>query len=1092
MRPNRTPVLQTVVILLGLLLASTASAQTILYVDDDAPPGGDGLSWSRAFADLQDALEAASGPSGEVTEIHVAEGTYKPDRGTGDRTATFELSNSVSVLGGYGGLRARDPHERDLTSNVSILSGDLLGDDGAEFANYTDNSLHVAVGHAATLDGFTITGGNADAVSETQEDAQGGGLYVAGDLAVNECVFGANHASFSGGAVSGGPTSTLVITNCTFDANRVVGDDIAGGGAIHTRGDLQLTDCEFRNNYTASDQSFAAYGGALYADHFGVTSLTRCTFESNRNDGANAFGGGVFTRRIEGPVTDCVFRDNATTADGGGMYCADATNVAGCLFEANTADRGGGLFKSYEESVTLTHCVFNRNEAAVGGGVYGDGSDLAAINCAFVANIANLGGGAYQQGRGGLFQSCTMYANTAGDTGGGVYSDSLWSDPQDMARLHHCILWHNTDSSGSDEDAQVYFTVPAGAKVNYSCIEGLTGDLGGVKNIGQDPLFVNPKGADGIPGTADDDLHLLPDSPAVNAGDPFFVPESGWLDFDGEQRVQYCLVDLGVDESAFFEDCNANGAPDACECIAGEVLDCNTNRVPDECDVRPTGGGDCNTNGLPDDCDARDAVITLFADPFTAGAIQSDRWPEVVGADAVDVDYVSWPRCLFLDEGGTAESVEVDLSMVPEASLTYNWRTWDTWQHELRTEYWDGAGWRVLTVHDGSGGTLLWESALLDLPAGAFHAGFRLRFVNVAGREPAGWYVDDVEISYVTPTAWSDCNTNRIPDECEPDCNTNGVADECDIRDGMSDDCNTDGQPDECEISQGTSGDCDTDGLLDECEIAGGTAYDCNGNAIPDDCEVADGTAEDCNSNGIPDACDVRAGPGAAVFFENFPDLSLSPERWQAGAGYSFTHHRYVSSPLSLDLDRTDWVETVAVDLYSAQAAQVSYYWLNISTEPGDDLELSYWDGVEWRLFHVEPAGPDVPDWQLATLGLPWAALHDGFRLRLAASCNTPQDDWYIDDLTIMAADDATSWDCDGGGVPDECGVPDSGDADGDGDVDLADYRVFLTCFAGAGAPPGSEKPACLETCRSVFDLDHDTDVDLDDFAAFGSALTGP
>lgn len=44
-----------------------------------------------------------------------------------------------------------------------------------------------------------------------------------------------------------------------------------------------------------------------------------------------------------------------------------------------------------------------------------------------------------------------------------------------------------------------------------------------------------------------------------------------------------------------------------------------------------------------------------------------------------------------------------------------------------------------------------------------------------------------------------DCNTNGIPDGCEPDCNGNGVADQCDITAGTSLDTNGNGFPDECE-----------------------------------------------------------------------------------------------------------------------------------------------------------------------------------------------------------------------------------------------------------------------------------------------------
>ncbi len=42
-----------------LLAVSSAQADTI-FVDDDAPLGGDGLSWATAYRFLQDALDTAS------------------------------------------------------------------------------------------------------------------------------------------------------------------------------------------------------------------------------------------------------------------------------------------------------------------------------------------------------------------------------------------------------------------------------------------------------------------------------------------------------------------------------------------------------------------------------------------------------------------------------------------------------------------------------------------------------------------------------------------------------------------------------------------------------------------------------------------------------------------------------------------------------------------------------------------------------------------------------------------------------------------------------------------------------------------------
>lgn len=87
-------------VLVSIVAASTASGQSVLYVDDDAPAGGDGLTWATAHKYLQDALTAAAGSGGTVTEVRVAKGTYKPDQGAGrtpgDRKATFQLLSAAS------------------------------------------------------------------------------------------------------------------------------------------------------------------------------------------------------------------------------------------------------------------------------------------------------------------------------------------------------------------------------------------------------------------------------------------------------------------------------------------------------------------------------------------------------------------------------------------------------------------------------------------------------------------------------------------------------------------------------------------------------------------------------------------------------------------------------------------------------------------------------------------------------------------------------------------------------------------------------------------------------------------------------------
>jgi len=94
------------VVVCSLVAISTAAAGKVIYVDANAPGINDGAKWHDAYTFLQDALADADS-SEKPVYIKAARGIYTPDcnsavaPGTGDRSATFQLLNGVTLFGDF-------------------------------------------------------------------------------------------------------------------------------------------------------------------------------------------------------------------------------------------------------------------------------------------------------------------------------------------------------------------------------------------------------------------------------------------------------------------------------------------------------------------------------------------------------------------------------------------------------------------------------------------------------------------------------------------------------------------------------------------------------------------------------------------------------------------------------------------------------------------------------------------------------------------------------------------------------------------------------------------------------------------------------
>ncbi len=218
----------TAVLVCFVLAASSAQAQ--LYVDVNATDSPhDGSDWCHAFLTLHEALNVATPP----TVIRVADGTYMPDiTGLSDpREATFQLTNGVTIEGGYAGCGAANPDARGVELYETTLSGDIGVAD-----NNSDNCYHVVTGSGtdatAVLDGFRITGGNADGPSLYDHDVGAGVYNDSGSPTLTDCTFSSNSAAQGGGMYN--YASSPDLTDCAFDRNAVS----SSGGGMYNGYDL--------------------------------------------------------------------------------------------------------------------------------------------------------------------------------------------------------------------------------------------------------------------------------------------------------------------------------------------------------------------------------------------------------------------------------------------------------------------------------------------------------------------------------------------------------------------------------------------------------------------------------------------------------------------------------------------------------------------------------------------------------------------------------------------------------------------------------------------------------------------------------------
>ncbi len=456
---------------LGLTCAVFASsAQTIIYVDDDAPLGGDGTTWQTAFTHLQDAVAAANALD-HTAELRIAQGTYRPDLGDGitpgDTGARFRPSRDFVWLGGYAGLGTPDPDYRDFEVHVTLVSGDLDENDLPGHQNRDGNaSQAIFVSNPiddpsvpCTISGITFAGFKSSAMNYERCN----GLFIE-DTQFIECALRAVRFVPDD---SLGP-STFYAKRCQFRDNNGQLDLLYGGilnldDVLDNDHAFTVEDCEFIGTFR---------GQSIKANDFDVL-IRRCTFSGGDS---SELGGGIAVDQVTGNhhqfvrIEDCDFIDldpRGPVIEGSSRFSpepASTLTISNCTFQRC---RSGGLFDAIvntgEGTATVSRCVFEDNTGTplairstavceysefyrnmapeFGGGIRSWGS-ARIENCVFENNRADQDGGAIYARGGTHIQRCTFTSNFAEWSGGAIFLEYSGSDAETVT-VHNSMFIGN-------------------------------------------------------------------------------------------------------------------------------------------------------------------------------------------------------------------------------------------------------------------------------------------------------------------------------------------------------------------------------------------------------------------------------------------------------------------------------------------------------------------------------------------------------------------------------------------------------------------------------------------------------------------------
>ncbi len=423
---------------------------------------------------------------------------------------------------------------------------------------------------------------------------------------------------------------------------RVLGFEIRNDLGVNDGSGIRVigngTDIEIRDNVIHDIRGQHAMGITVYGTD--VAPIRNLTIDGNQIFDCEPFSSEALT--LNGNVTDFEVANNLVR---------DVNNI-GIDFIGGETDIQPDPTKVARNGVCRGNTVMRAKENTVGGfaaGIYIDGGrdiivernvvtgcdlgiEVGAENAGIVASgvmvrdnfvWANekvgivFGGFKASVGRANdnFFLNNTLYKNDTLHEGFG----ELWIQFAENNTVRNNVLYANdqnvlTFSEAGNVNNQLDYNLwfaesgEAQAAFDWQGNEylGLAAFRGG-SGQAANSSFAPPQLIDPVNG----DLHVAATSPAVDAGDPGFVPATGETDIDGAPRVIAARVDIGADELS----CGNNVLEAGEQCDDGNLVDgdgCDSN-----CTLTACGNG-ITTPSSGEQCDDGGSVAGDCCDPLCA------------------------------------------------------------------------------------------------------------------------------------------------------------------------------------------------------------------------------------------------------------------------------------------------------------------------------------------------------------------------------------------------------------------------------------------------------------------------------------------